>query len=130
MKDRDALWHQDPVQGRLKVGVMAGEREAPPPPPWKPVKGATLKAAPVAAAPGRSGYGRSLCSPPLPPAQGCHWDTQSWKGAGIGHLPWGVEGGPGAAWVLPSGEQAEGPAQEGGGMPCNTHSGTCGRWPL
>lgn len=66
MKDRDALWHQDPVQGRLKVGVMAGERE----------------------------------------------------------------GGPGAAWVLPSGEQAEGPAQEGGGMSCNTHSGTCGRWPL
>lgn len=48
---------------------------------------------------------------------------------GKGHLPWGGEGGPGAARVLPGGEQAEGPAQEGGGEPCNSHSGTRGRWP-
>lgn len=103
MKDRDALWHQDPVQGRLKVGVMAGEREAPPPPPWKPVKGATLKAALIAAAPGRSGYGRSLCSPPLcsgvslghtelersqdrTPTMGC--GRQSW--GSLGSAQWGA----------------------------------------
>lgn len=51
------------------------------------------------------------------------------KGPGKGHLPWGGEVGPGAARVLPGGEQVEGPIQKGRGVPCKPHSGTRGRWP-